>query len=288
MLGAPSAIAAPPPNDAFADAVSLGSGSPTVTGTTLDATSEPAEPHHLSYPAGDAVSVWYSWQAGGQPLNVTVEACGGQNVIAGLAVYRGSDLGYLQRVAQADYDYCQPPPADSFRAQPGVTFWIAVTSDTNPLGQGSFTLGVSAAPVPYDDAGIRQRSSSRRVRRGGTVTYTTTLTNLGNTTIGAIWVELIASRPGRLARPASNVRYLSMKTTRGRCRRQTYFVEHKGALCAIGRLQPGQRAVVRATVRLRQPITHWSFLDYAPGTGVPSFDDNRRNDSSRTTTRLKG
>jgi hypothetical protein len=288
VLGADAAIAAPPPNDDFANAASLGSGSRTVTGTTRDATAQPGEPHHLSYPVGEPVSVWYSWRAGAEPLNVDVEACGTNDAIAGFAVYRGSGLGSLQRVALADPEYCQPPPSAGFRAQPGVTYWIAVTSDTSTFAQGPFTLRIKAAPVPFEDAGISQRASSGRVPRGGTVTYTTTLTNRGNTTIRAIWVELIASRPNRLARPALNVRYLSFTSTRGRCKRETFFVEHRGVMCAIGRLKPGQRAVVKAKLRLRQPITHWSFLDYAPGSGVPHFDKNRRNNESRSTTLLKG
>jgi hypothetical protein len=39
---------------------------------------------------------------------------------------------------------------------------------------------------------------------------------------------------------------------------------------------------------LRQPITHWSLLDYGPGSGVPHIDENQRNDESRSTTLLKG
>ena len=88
LLFASPAIAAAPANDNFANAQAIapGTGNKTVNGTTAEATSEPGEPHHLSYPVGDTVSVWYSWRAGNEPERVTVEACGAQNIIAGVAV----------------------------------------------------------------------------------------------------------------------------------------------------------------------------------------------------------
>jgi Domain of unknown function DUF11 len=285
---APSASAAPP-NDNFASAQPLGAGTITknASGTTSGATAEPNEPHHLSYPVGDAVSVWYSWRAGSEAENVTLEACGDNNINAGVAVYRGSGLGSLQQVAQADYEYCQPAPRTGFTADPGVTYWIAVTSDTNPIVQGPFTLHFSARPVPFEDAAIKQEASRQSLPRGGRVTYTVTLTNRGNTSIRAIWVHLFASKPGHEAIPAKNLTYISFRSTRGRCHRQIYFAEHKGVMCAIGRLEPGQKAVITAKVRLRESITHWASLDYSPGTGASSSDDNKRNDQRKLTTRVR-
>lgn len=288
VLGAAPALAAPP-NDNFANAqaISPGNGTKVVTGTTTGATSEPGEPHHLTYEVGDTVSVWYSWRAGSEPEDVTVEACGDNNIIAGVAVYRGSSLGTLQQEAVADPEYCQPAPETSFTADPGVTYWIAVTSDPDSRFQGPFTLTLRAAPVPVFDGALTQTASRRAVRSGGTVTYTITLRNVGNVDFDAIWVHLIATKPNRLAVPAKNVRYLSFSSTRGHCHRQTYFAEHKGVMCAIGRLNAGQQAVITAKLRLRQAITHWASLDYQPGTGVPIFDDDTRNDESKLVTRLK-
>jgi hypothetical protein len=288
LLLASPALAAPP-NDNFANAQAItpGTGNKTVNGTTAEATSEPGEPHHLSYPVGDTVSVWYSWEAGNEPVEVTVEACGDNNIIAGVAVYRGSSLGSLQQVAQADTGYCQPAPEASFTAAAGATYWIAVTSDTDAIVQGPFTLSLRAAPVPVFDGAVTQAASRSRVADGGVVTYTATLRNRGNVTFDAVWLHLFASRPNRERLPAKNIRYLSFRTTRGRCHRQTYFVEHKGVMCAIGRLPPGQEAVVKVKVRLRQSITHWASLDYQPGRGVPIFDDNTRNDERKLTTRVR-
>jgi len=287
-ITAPSASAAPA-NDNFANAQALspGIGVKDVTGTTAGATSEPNEPHHLSYPVGDTVSVWYSWRAGGEPEDVSVEACGDNNIWAGVAVYRGSGLGSLQQVAQADPEYCQPAPHTGFTADPGVTYWIAVTSAADIDVRGPFALHFDAKVVPVIDAGIKQSASRDAVRNGGTVTYTATLTSHSNVAIDAIWVELIASAPGRLAIPAKRIRYLSFSSTRGHCHRETYFAVHRGVICAIGRLSPGQTAVIRAKVRLHQSITHWAFLDYSPGTGGAFDDANGRNDERKLTTRIR-
>jgi len=285
---APNALAAPA-NDNFANAqpISAGAGHKIVTGTTAGATSEPNEPHHLSYPVGDTVSGWYSWKAGSEPEDVTVEACADNNLWAGVAVYRGSGLGSLQQVAQADPDYCPPARSDGFRADPGVTYWIAVTSDPSLSVRGPFTLTLDASAVPVIDAGIEQSASRSAVGDGGTVTYTATLTSHSNVPIDAIWVHLFASAPGREAIPAKRIRYVSFSSTRGHCHRQTYFVEHKGVMCAIGRLGPGQTAVITAKVRLHQSITHWASLDYSPGTGEPYSDANPRNDEKKLTTRVR-
>jgi hypothetical protein len=44
---------------------------------------------------------------------------------------------------------------------------------------------------------------------------------------------------------------------------------------------------VTAKVRIRQSITHWAFLDYAPGSGQPTFDDRPGNDESKVRTRVR-
>jgi hypothetical protein len=58
-------------------------------------------------------------------------------------------------------------------------------------------------------------------------------------------------------------------------------------MCAIGRLEPGQSAVVTAKVKLGESITHWASLDYAPGSGQPLPDDRPGNNESKLVTRVK-
>ena len=258
---ASASAAAAPGNDNFANAQAIGTGplSKTVNGTTAGATSEPNEPHHLSYPVGDAVSVWYSWKAGSAPENVHLEACGAQNVIAGVAVYRGSGLGSLQRVALADYGYCQPAPSVGFKSTPGVTYWIAVTSDADSGVQGAFALRLQATPVPVRDLSLKQSASRARIRRGQTVTYTVRVTNRGNVPM-TNQLGMISSKPFRLAQPVPETRYVRIHSTRGSCRRATLFAVHRGAICKFRNLPPGASLTVTAVVRLRESITHWAYF----------------------------
>ncbi len=266
-----TALAAPPANDAFSNAQAIGTGplSRTINGTTSEATSEPGEPHHLSYPVGDTVSVWYSWKAGSEPDNVRLEACGANNIIAGVAVYRGSSLGSLQRVAQADTDYCQPAPSVAFKSIPGITYWIAVTSDTNPTVQGPFALDFKASPVPVPDLSLTQSASRKQIRLGQTVTYTVRVTNRGNVPM-TNQLGLISSKPFRLAQPVPQTRYVRIHATRGSCRRATFFAEHRGALCSFRNLPPGASLTVTAVVRPRESLTHWVYF--------VNEDSNRAND----------
>jgi hypothetical protein len=268
---APASAAAAPGNDNFANAQAIGTGpvSKTVNGTTLGATSEPSEPHHLSYPAGDSVSVWYSWKAGSQPENVNIEACGDQNIEAGVAVYRGTGLGSLQRVALADYEYCQPAPSVGFKSAPGVTYRIAVTSDTDAIVQGPFALRFEATPVPVRDLSLAQTASRKQIDKGQTVTYTVRVTNRGNVPI-TNELGMISSKPFRLAQPVPETRYVRIHSTRGSCRRATLFAVHKGAICSFRNLPPGASLTVTAVVRLRESITHWVYF--------VNEDSNRAND----------
>jgi hypothetical protein len=65
-----------PANDAFADAVDLGSAlSVTRQGTTVDATTEDEEPDHGGYSGAQGGSVWYRWTAPND-RPVVLSACG--------------------------------------------------------------------------------------------------------------------------------------------------------------------------------------------------------------------
>ena len=117
-----SATAAAPTNDAFADALPVGSASSggPIAGSNVDATREAAEPLHNASPGGH--SIWYKWAApDAGPFAITASGIGG-NVV--LAVYTGPDLGHLTEEASNSQGtpskVCvTPPPA-------GTTFWIAL------------------------------------------------------------------------------------------------------------------------------------------------------------------
>jgi hypothetical protein len=298
LLSAAPAQAAPPPNDAFAAAAQLPTPA-SVPGTTAEAGKEPGEPDWENERSiygdfgvfGDG-SVWYSWTAP-HSSRFRVAHCGTPEQ-RHIAVFTGSSLGELQPVPDATVDPDREDvgcaagdpngAAFLFDAIAGTTYRIAIIDSFIGSG-GPFQLTLDDRPAAVFDSAIQQTASRSSVRRGRRVTYTATLVNSGTVPIDEEWVQLIASKPGDLHGAVRKVRYISIESTRGTCERQTFFRRHKGAMCEIGRLAPGEKAVVTAVVKVRRSITHWALLDYAPGTGVPVFDDNRDNDESPVLTR---
>jgi Bacterial Ig-like domain len=140
----------PPQNDNFASARALSGNSATANGTTLAATRETGEPdHYVTNPpdsdlwVGDH-SVWYSWTA---PFTGRVElnTCT-SNIDGILAVYTGSSLGTLSRVADNNNACPNNPDGTTnwgskitFNATNGTTYRIAV-GDAGGLRENTFTL----------------------------------------------------------------------------------------------------------------------------------------------------
>ncbi len=131
---------APPSNDYFANAQAISGNSVTVNGTMLAATREAGEPDHYTTHPPDSdfwigeKSVWYSWTA---PFSGPVEmnTCQEDNVDRVLAVYTGSDLSTLNRVA--DDRYSCPGGFGSkvtFNATNGTTYRIAVADTFGTMG----------------------------------------------------------------------------------------------------------------------------------------------------------
>ena len=294
LATAAPAQAAPPPNDAFANAEVLPTPA-SVPGTTVDATREAGE---RNYDDLDGVygqgTVWYAWTAP-KTSRYRVADCGVTND-SRIFVFTGASLADLKQAPEGTFsthdprlDCGQDNPqgaSELFNATAGVTYHIVVLDAYVGYNQ-PFQLTLDERPVPIYDSGITEKASKKSVKKGGTVTYTTTLTNTGTVTIDKEWVELVASKPGRLASSARQVKYTSFTSTRGTCKRQTFFVKHKGVMCAIGRLAPGESAVVTAKVKVSQPITQWAFLDYQPGSGDPVPDDRPGNDEAKVLTKLK-
>jgi hypothetical protein len=120
LVFAPSAFAAPPANDNFANAQVVGPALPiNVSGTTTEATFEANEPDHLD--SGDPTgmqSVWYSWTPSTSQA-VSINVC--EPDAPGVAVYTGATLATLMLVAGGEGD-CTA----SFAAASGTTYRIAV------------------------------------------------------------------------------------------------------------------------------------------------------------------
>ena len=290
---APTAQAAPPPNDAFAGAEVLPTPA-SVAGTTVDATREPGEPNYDDqYGVYGQGTVWYAWTAP-KTSRYRVADCGTTEDSA-IFVFTGASLADLRRAPAGSVSQFDPPfdcgfgdhgAYEVFNATAGVTYRIVVLDAFVGYNQ-PFHLTLDEKPVPIFDSGITEKASRKSVKKGGTVTYTATLVNTGTATIEHEWIELIASKPGKLASVARQVKYISFTSTQGTCKKQTYFARHKGALCAVGRLAPGESAVVTAKVKVSQPITQWAFLDYQPAKGDAITDDRAGNDTARVDTKLK-
>jgi hypothetical protein len=153
--------ALPPANDGFAAAQQLSGAVGTVNGTTLAATREPREPAHGS--PDPSASVWYRWTAGFTG-GVTFDVCSRTAFDSVLAVYTGTSLSSLKRIAAND-NGCLIYSRLRFAARQGRTYFVAV--DTAASDSGWFTLSWAGAARPRND----NFASARRIRgAAGSVT----------------------------------------------------------------------------------------------------------------------
>jgi len=134
----------PPPNDMFANRITITGTNATINGTSLGATKEPGEPDH----AGDSggASVWWSWVA---PVGGDVQvSTTGSTFDTLLAVYTGTSVTTLTMIASNDDD---PAATDFtskvvFTAAIGQTYQIAV--DGYAGDSGAITLRLQPPPPP--------------------------------------------------------------------------------------------------------------------------------------------
>ena len=125
---AASAFAAPPPNDNFANAQVITGPMSSVTGTNVGATKQPGEPNHAFDPGGK--SVWYKWTAPAAAFGITFDTLNSVLSDTLLAVYTGTSVNNLTRVASND-DYGNLNGFNRrsrvfFPAIPGTVYYIAV------------------------------------------------------------------------------------------------------------------------------------------------------------------
>ena len=150
------AVAAPPPNDDFADAAEMSGWPAEATGSTIDATSEPGDP------TGDP-SIWFKWTAlkdGG--IGVFFDGCAPpfqDSHPAGLtfAAYRWSAVFGLVRVEQ------------TFHAEAGQVYWIMVASLHGEPGDPDICVRLRPGPANDDFANATRltgfpTSASQRTR----------------------------------------------------------------------------------------------------------------------------
>jgi hypothetical protein len=140
----------PPDNDAFADAVDLGSaGVAGADGRNDGASAEPGEPAH--YPSWGAwparSSAWYSWTAP-EDGSLTIRATADFQTV--LAAYTGDAVSDLTRVVNQPQAYNGGTEQIRIRVEAGVTYRIAVDSITTSA-TGKFSLALALTKSPAND-----------------------------------------------------------------------------------------------------------------------------------------
>lgn len=138
---------APPPNDNFASATTVGPALPvSVNGTTVDSGWQAGEPAILGG-SSSSRSVWFNWTPAATG-HVRIDVCtsaavdGAANKV--IAVYTGNALGSLVLV-KSENTNCQ----FDFDVTAGVPQRIAVSGDIS--GELNFNLKLSSAPPPSND-----------------------------------------------------------------------------------------------------------------------------------------
>jgi hypothetical protein len=195
LLTAPSALAAAPANDNFANAVAITGAGGSIAGTNVDATAELGEPAH----AGDGpnASVWYRWSAPASGTT-TIDLCG-SDFDTLLAVYTGSTVGSLTAVASNDDSLDSACGYGSsrvtFDAVAGTAYSIAVDGFNGDTG--SFQLHwAPPRPTNLTRPAVSGRPEEGETLSVGTGDWQTQLP----ATYGYRW-----QRCGRLDFPAANV-----------------------------------------------------------------------------------
>ena len=139
------ALAAAPPNDAFADAIDLGSlPGMAFEGSNVAATKEAGEPDHAGNAGGK--SVWFTWTApiDGSVPHVAIVTEGAFDTLLG--VYTGAAVNSLTEDASNDDDGTGGSSV-SFPTSAGTTYRIAVDGFAGKAGR----FAVAARPSPSND-----------------------------------------------------------------------------------------------------------------------------------------
>jgi subtilisin family serine protease/subtilisin-like proprotein convertase family protein len=173
-------VASPgPANDNFAAAEIISQQATQLNGTNVGATAETGEPAHVGTTAA-SVSVWWKWTPA-QSMSATVTTIG-SNFDTYLAVYTGSQLGNLVRVASNDDSGGGLQSSVTFNATGGTSYFIAV--DGYRGATGNIVLHVPAGgTLPSSPPVFTKNPVNQTVLEGQSATFTVNVTGSPNPTL---------------------------------------------------------------------------------------------------------
>jgi len=209
LASAPVALATPPPNDNFADAVPVQriddlDATNRVVSVTFEATSETGEPQHrdgTNTPIANNNSVWYSWTPG-YTADATIFACSFvQDQFDPLfGAYTGSPVASLTTTGtnqplDCDGNSIATDILNTFQAQGGTTYHLAVAG-----GSDTFVLVVAQPPHNDQFANAESISGTSGQVTGDNVSSsseTNEPSHAGNTSGQSIWYRWTAPMGGK-------------------------------------------------------------------------------------------
>ncbi|MBV9956787.1 MAG: VCBS repeat-containing protein [Acidobacteria bacterium] len=167
------ADAAPPANDNFANAQALSGASGSVSGTNVEATSEPNEPNIVS--GGTMNSVWYKFTAPSTgSLNIDTNGAGTISSDAPIAVFTGAAVDSLSKLTEngsyVPFGYSRM----TFGVTSGTTYYIKVEGFGSLTG--TFTLNYTLTPASPNDNFAAARSLYN---------FTGSILSISDTNVGA-------------------------------------------------------------------------------------------------------
>ncbi len=191
LLTASLAQAAAPANDLFSNRIAIIGSSGQLDATNVNATRETGEPIHYTGSLSVA-SVWWSWYCADYG-KITISTCG-SNFDTVLAVYTGTTLATLVKIASSD-DSC--PPAQSavtFNTLPGTTYKIAVASFTPSTG--AIVLNWDYESENFSLMSLDFNPAAPASAQPGNLLNMASWTVTGPHTSNPIWLEFFASNNG--------------------------------------------------------------------------------------------
>ncbi len=181
-----------PPNDHFANALSIAGPSGMLDGNNVAATVEPGEPQHGGNTGSH--SVWFAWTA--PQTGIFTFQLGNTSFNSLLLVYTGSQLNALTAAASGAFG--QPA---ALRAIAGTTYYIAVAGYNGETGAFTLNWSLTTAGPPNDEFVNAQALTGT----SGSVTGTTELAtnepgepqHAGSSGHQSIWYSWTAPQDGR-------------------------------------------------------------------------------------------